>query len=135
MPGRELIQVEQGDGSYAWLDKHGGEIVGQPRRANLTKDMLYEAEPMLAQKLMRNEALSWYELGKCIDVMTRAVTGEAIKKLMTAQTIGEMQRMLKVMVQAKMTCELLNPLGASPDMNATRTEAQRAASKMLTLPQ
>lgn len=135
-PTRELVQRVDENGSTLWVNRHTGEVEHAPKevRRPVAKDMLYELEPYLFEKLTQNKPMTWFEIGRCVDVLTRACTMESMKTMMGARTLHEMQRCLKTMLIARAACERMNPIGKNPDLSATRTDAQKTAKSMLTLP-
>lgn len=132
----ELVQQRDPSGETYWVRKDTGELVSgsPPRTPSPAREMLYELEPLLYDKLNRNAPMTWFEIGRCVDVLSRAATMETMKRMMTSRSLHEFQACLRTMLQAKAVCDRMNPLSPGANLKAKRGEAQIAAKSMLTLP-
>ena len=136
----ELVQTTDARGVTQWVRRSTGELVSrnQPPHGHIksfSREVLFASEPLLYEKLTQGRALSWYELARVTDVLTRAASMDAACGLMDSRSMKEILRCIEVMGKARALCEKLNPLGRNPDMSATRTSAQQIATQLLTLPQ
>jgi len=130
----ELIQQKDCEGRTSWIRRTTGEVVPQQKRTvqSLARAHLAELEPLLYEKLTRGSPLSWYELARVIDVLTKAASADAALGMLDARSLKDIQRCLEIMGKARSLCSAFSLETGDP--GARRGDAQRTAAAFLTLP-